>query len=297
MGVSFLWLLPAAAFAQRGVAILSPIHRTHEKRHERFVRNVLSLEGLARAECVCAFLVDAVSRPIVARSVEALTRHGFGAVHLVDEPAEGRGGQIAPERRHEPGSQLRRRGVLARARNRLVEEALKRAPDVAWTLWLDSDLLSVPARIVPRLLDAGAPVVAPVVLDARNVLYDKNSWAHSEESRAAFAALPPDALVVQGGYRAPTTHVVDPAAGRRHSRDMGIGHLDKLGKFGRRFAPLDAVGTACLLVRRDVFSEGVLFPDELVDHLIESEGFGVLAARAGFGVVADLSPESYVRHA
>ena len=122
------------------------------------------------------------------------------------------------------------------------------------------------------------------------MLYDKNSWAHSNASRAAFDALPADALVVQGGYDKPTTYVVD-AAGAKAPRDLGIRHLDALRGEGERYPRLDAVGTACLLVRRWVLEGFDAFPDELVDHLLESEGFGALARMRGFSVVADLGVE------
>lgn len=307
---------PGTREPQQNIAILTPIHRTHRARHDRFVRNILSLGGLSRSGCRCAFLVDGPSREIVERGAERLERAGFGGVLILHE-GRGDAGGPSHDRRHAPAAQRRRRAALARARNRLVEAALDAWDTIEWTLWLDSDLLSVPWDLVPRLLEAPAAVVAPVVLDANGVLYvplspaffsspgarrharpraqDKNSWAHSSASRAAFDALPPDALVVQGGYRSPVTWVVDAGDGATQV-DLDIRHLDALRRGDGRFAPLDAVGTACLLVHAAVYA-GVAFPDELEDHLLESEGFGALAVRRGFAVVADLSNETAVRHA
>ncbi|EGB09585.1 hypothetical protein AURANDRAFT_63262 [Aureococcus anophagefferens] len=280
----------AAAQNVSGVAILTPVHRTHESRHDRYVRNLRSLGGLVLKTCRVAFLVDKTSMPIVKASKRAILAAGFGSVLVVPETGRNVDGEIAKhDDRHDPAVQRQRRSRLARARNKLAFTALGvpfLGVTIAWTLWLDSDLASFPPLIVPRLLEADADVVAPRVVDANRVLYDKNSWQHSEESREACRALPRGALLVQGGYRRPVSTVLD--GDGRAQRDLGIAHMDALAARAERFAPLDAVGTACLLIRADVFGD-VEFPAELTEgHLLESEGFGELAAKRGYRVVGDV---------
>ncbi|KAH8065771.1 hypothetical protein JL722_154 [Aureococcus anophagefferens] len=199
--------------------------------------------------------------PIVKASKRAILAAGFGSVLVVPETGRNVDGEIAKhDDRHDPAVQRQRRSRLARARNKLAFTALGvpfLGVTIAWTLWLDSDLASFPPLIVPRLLEADADVVAPRVVDAN-----------------------------RGGYRKPTSTVLD--GDGRAQRDLGIAHMDALAARAERFAPLDAVGTACLLIRADVFGD-VEFPAELTEgHLLESEGFGELAAKRGYRVVGDV---------
>ena len=290
-------LLGAAAAANvSNVAILTPVSKTHAERHGRYVRNVLSLSDLVRETCRVAFLSDRASMPIVSASKRELDAAGFGSVVVI--PDTGRAeAEVDRERRHEPRAQRYRRSRLALARNKLVFTALGLpflGVTIDLTLWLDSDLQSLPPLLVSRLLEAKADVVAPLVLDPNKVVYDKNSWQHSDASRAALAALPPGSLCLQGGYRTPTTVVISPDGDERTQRDLGIRHMAALAEAGDRFPALDAVGTACLLVDARVYARAD-FPSKVTGHLLESEGFGALAASKGFRVVADV--ETAVVHA
>ncbi|KAH8044233.1 hypothetical protein JL722_14789 [Aureococcus anophagefferens] len=274
----------AAAQNVSGVAILTPVHRTHESRHDRYVRNLRSLGGLVLKTCRVAFLVDKTSMPIVKASKRAILAAGFGSVLVVPETGRNVDGEIAKhDDRHDPAVQRQRRSRLARARNKLAFTALGvpfLGVTIAWTLWLDSDLASFPPLIVRRLLEADADVVAPRVVDANRVLYDKNSWQHSEESREACRALPKGALLVQGGYRRPVSTVLD--GDGRAQRDLGIAHMDALAARASASRP-STPSAACLLIRADVFGD-VEFPAELT----EARERGELAAKRGYRVVGDV---------
>ncbi|MGF1503417.1 MAG: hypothetical protein ACFBSD_16570 [Paracoccaceae bacterium] len=73
------------------------------------------------------------------------------------------------------GIQKTRRAALARARNRLLFEALG---SEAWVLWLDVDVIEYPADVLRRLLATGERIVQPnCVLDYGGPSFDRNAWA------------------------------------------------------------------------------------------------------------------------
>lgn len=83
--------------------------------------------------------------------------------------------------RWEPAFQLPRRMVLARARNRLLMEALD---DEDWVLWLDVDVAAYPPGIVGVLLGAGKDIVVPhCVVEPGGPTFDWNTWREHGEVR------------------------------------------------------------------------------------------------------------------
>ena len=121
-------------------AILIPVRRTHKRRHDRCVGNLLELEGFPRAarrprgDLIKAspgsrrgglvdaslpaaaprrlvgtqaagvfFLVDGASRPLVEAGSQKLREGGFGRVELVADGEEDE--LLEARRRHEPGLQ------------------------------------------------------------------------------------------------------------------------------------------------------------------------------------------------
>ena len=75
-----------------------------------------------------------------------------------------------------------------------------------WALWMDSDLLAVPADLLPRLVAAGEDIVVPRCLGPpggtrAHQVYDLNSWQETPESAAKLAAVAPGKLVWEGHAR------------------------------------------------------------------------------------------------
>ena len=92
-----------------------------------------------------------------------LHRHDYGAAAPAGMP------------RWAEASQLSRRRILARARNRLLMSGLR---DEDWVLWIDVDMVDYPANIVTQLLATGFDIVTPhTVIDAGGESFDRNSWA------------------------------------------------------------------------------------------------------------------------
>ncbi|CAO3441320.1 glycosyltransferase [Azospirillum endophyticum] len=153
-----------------------------------------------------------------------------------------------------PEIQLRRREVLARARNRLLSGALA---DEDWVLWLDADLLDYPPDLLARLLATGRDIAVPhcVLPDGRT--FDLNSFqlAGEEDPRH----------LVDGIFQPP----------RGGSRS----YLDAFA--GEDIVALDGVGGTALLVRADLHREGLCFPPYSHRGYIETEGLAVMAKDMG----------------
>lgn len=60
-------------------------------------------------------------------------------------------------------------------------------------------------------------------------------------------------------------------------------YLPDLRREGR-VVPIDGVGGCTLLIRADLHRKGLVFPEELIDHHIETEGLAKLAKQMNFGV-------------
>jgi hypothetical protein len=70
--------------------------------------------------------------------------------------------------------QLKRREILARSRNELLERAIK---DEDWILWLDVDVTEYPRDIIEQLLSYGKEILHPhCVLEYGGMTFDRNAW-------------------------------------------------------------------------------------------------------------------------
>ncbi|KAK9470987.1 Anp1-domain-containing protein [Dipodascopsis tothii] len=181
--------------------------------------------------------------------------------------------------RHALGVQKDRRTVMAKARNYLVNTALR--PDHAYVYWKDVDLVEHPPTIVEDLISHGKDVVVPNVwFHAERAgrlepsRFDFNSWTETPESRARGAALGESDVVFEAYFDDYQTHYrllapADPAVPADVHEEVA----------------LTGVGGASLLVRADVHRAGINFPVYPFKHLLESEGFGKMANDANFTVV------------
>ena len=168
--------------------------------------------------------------------------------------------------KHEEYVQLARRKHLAKSRNLLLKQGLK---DEDWVLWIDSDISGLPSGIIQQLLSANQGIVVPNCLyrefpDTERV-FDKNTWRETTMSLEHQKKLRPGQLMLEG-----------------YSNILRI-YLPDLRAEGR-VVPIDGVGGCTLLVHADLHRIGLHFPENIIDHHIETEGLAKLAKRMGFGV-------------
>ncbi|MCE9648478.1 MAG: glycosyltransferase [Parvibaculum sp.] len=176
-------------------------------------------------------------------------------VHLMRESD---GVDIEGARWLTPAQRLRR-ATLARARNRLLANALD---DEAWVLWLDVDLIDYPSDLLSRLVTAGKDIVVPrcTLPDGRD--FDLNSFRFDP---ARGPAEHPRHLI-DGIYQPPVGY------GRAYVGDLA----------GQSPARLDSVGGTALLIRADLHRDGLNFPAYSHRGYIETEGLAMMAADMGY---------------
>lgn len=157
-----------------------------------------------------------------------------------------------------------RRGALARlaaARNDMLAQTLKDLHDRV--LWIDTGVTHYPPDIVARLVEAGGRIAVPHgVQDGGGPSADAGTFLMiAEPTRADLYG-----HVCQGLLQPPHRWNF-----RRHLDDLR--YLDTV--------PLHGVGGAMLMVDADCHRAGLLFPEWPYRHLIDTQGFGMLARDAG----------------
>lgn len=145
--------------------------------------------------------------------------------------------------------------------------------------------------------------------NAAKLTIDKlpRSWAETPESIEMKNHLAPDTMLFEGNRAQPTyryllaRHWVEPNVSSSWDLrsphypydpfnphpDDGPSNLydpDSDAYIGRTI-DLDGVGGVATLVRADTHRFGAVFPSWLVDHQVETEGFGVMARRIGARIV------------
>lgn len=166
---------------------------------------------------------------------------------------------------HDRGMQWARRKHLAKSRNLLLKSSLQKQP---WVLWIDSDISQLPSDLIQQLLSAHKDVVAPCCLfnDGVNVrVYDKNTWRETKHSLEMQRNMPSNQLVLEG---------------YGPSNRLYLPHLRAEG----RVVPIDGVGGCSLLVRASCHRKGLIFPEDIYQHHIETEGLSKMAQTMGFSV-------------
>jgi len=168
---------------------------------------------------------------------------------------------------HSKSNQLKRRSHMAKARNMLLRKALGRA-NASYVLWIDSDVKTLPSDLIQHLIYAKSDVVVPSCLflqDRFKKFYDRNSWRETPTSIEDQVDLPKDVLLVEG---------------YGHSTRIFLPDLKAEG----RVVPLDGVGGCVLMIKSVCHKRGLVFPEEVYNHHIETEGLGKLANNMGFSV-------------
>ncbi|KAL4223780.1 hypothetical protein ACF0H5_017246 [Mactra antiquata] len=169
---------------------------------------------------------------------------------------------------HSRTSQHERRAHIAQARNRLTKIGLKKG-NFDYVLWIDSDIKTLPEDLIQQLMFPNADVTVPSCLFERDDYkrnFDKNSWRETPGSLEDQKDLPKDILLVEG-----------------YTSTLRIYLPDLRGE--GRIVPLDGVGGCSLLVKASCHKRGLIFPDYVFSHAIETEGLAKMAIVMGYSVV------------
>jgi glycosyltransferase involved in cell wall biosynthesis len=176
-------------------------------------------------------------------------------------------------RRSRAEIQRDRRGAIAACRNRLMQAALQ--TDADYFLFIDVDMAEIPPDALRRALEFAAPVLmANCLLQNTTAVFDLNAFRYTRPVSDRMAA-----RYVKGDIYQPPK-----------------GYFRDYCKFadGNQVEPLHSVGGTFLLIRRDVAEAGVDFPETPYQLHIETEGFALKAAEAGFG--SFVAPQIKVYH-
>jgi hypothetical protein len=169
-----------------------------------------------------------------------------------------------------PGIQRARRATIARARNRLLAEALGEAE---WALWLDADVVDYPADLFMRMAGTGKDIVAAHCIGRSGRTFDYNTFVFDSTGQDD------PAYLVDGLFQPPV------GAGRKY-----------LGDFAdRTLVRVDGVGGSALLVRGQLHRDGLNFPAFSYRGYIETEGLAMMARDMGYECWA--TPQLRVTHA
>ncbi|KAK7087580.1 uncharacterized protein [Littorina saxatilis] len=250
--------------AKDTILILSPIHDVAGKlkNFQRLLQSITYPNSLISI----AFGEDSSSDNTLhaARNVALELRKSFSRVDVFHLNMSGQiNGSWSTI--HHSKNQLHRRGHLAEARNALLSAALK---DQDWVLWIDSDVSFFPPDIVQQLLSAEKEIVAPLCVyqdGKRKRVFDKNTWRETPQSLVHLKHMLLNELMVEGYGQ---------------TKRLWLSDLRAEG----RVVPIDGVGGCTLLIRSKCHKEGLVFPEELFQNHIETEGLAKLAKHMGFGV-------------
>ncbi|KAL6712753.1 hypothetical protein ACLMJK_009691 [Lecanora helva] len=182
------------------------------------------------------------------------------------------------DERHGFRAQASRRKGLGRARNYLLYNALRPVHD--WVYWRDVDIVENPSTILEDFMKHDKDVLVPNIWFHRydkngkdiEGRYDYNSWQESWWGRWRRSHLDKD-IVLAEGYKEYNMH-------RRTLNWMGDRHKDKDIE-----VHLDGIGGVSVLVKADVHRYGINFPCYAFENQADTEGFALMANRAGFQVV------------
>lgn len=156
-------------------------------------------------------------------------------------------------------AQRMRRDILARVRNRLLNETLR---DADWVLWLDADLVDYPADLLQSLLRSGKEIIVPRCIRPDGSDFDLNTFRFAPERGAA----EDKNYLIDGIYQPP--------------KGMGRAYLGDLKQ--ESLVSIDSVGGTALLIKADLHREGLVFPAYSHRGYIETEGLAMMAKDMGY---------------
>ncbi|GMM33514.1 hypothetical protein DASC09_008390 [Saccharomycopsis crataegensis] len=104
----------------------------------------------------------------------------FAKVVLVHAPFIENSFKINRDYRHEEAIQIKRRSVIAKVRNFLINTVLS---DEKYSLFVDSDIISMPGNLLNYFIKSGKDIVVPRIQKGKDCYdYDQNSWVGEREA-------------------------------------------------------------------------------------------------------------------
>ncbi|MEM7061702.1 MAG: glycosyltransferase [Cyanobacteria bacterium P01_B01_bin.77] len=159
-----------------------------------------------------------------------------------------------------PSIQFQRRSILAKSRNRLLQQSLQ---DEVWVLWLDVDVVEYPADIIQQLLQPGKDIIVPhCVVGPDRHSFDTNTFQFKSEAKNQDWSR----FVLDGIIQPPR------GEGRLYLEDLRSHPLTKV----------DSIGATMLLIKADLHRDGLLFPPFSYRQYIETEGLAMMAQDMGY---------------
>lgn len=170
--------------------------------------------------------------------------------------------------------QKKRRSKLALLRNIVINSTLKNED---YVLCIDSDVSLYRNDILKLLLKVNKDIVVPACRhEKNNVIYDINVWVFTPEAKAYINKQNKDYLLQQPYSLKPI----------RFLKHIGILH-EEYNTYGYLYTVrVDGIGGTMALIKSKVFHSGVVFPESLYKHCLETEGFGIMANDYNFSVAA-----------
>ncbi|KAF2809748.1 uncharacterized protein BDZ99DRAFT_388746 [Mytilinidion resinicola] len=273
---------PKADANQERVLILTPLRDASPYLQKHF--DLLTQLSYPHNLIDLAFLVgDSTDDTMAALAMELdrvqKTSDAFNSAMIVEKDFGVTHGQDV-EDRHGFAAQGPRRKAMGRARNYLLNTALK--PEHSWVYWRDVDIVDSPKKIIEDFVAHDKDVLVPniwfhryqekngkkVDIEGR---FDYNSWVESPEGLKLAATLDKDTVLAEG-YKEYKTN-------RKYMAKMGNWRDDKDEKM-----KLDGIGGVNIIVKADVHRSGINFPCYAFENQAETEGFAKMALRAGYGV-------------
>lgn len=162
--------------------------------------------------------------------------------------------------RWSPDIQFQRRSILAKSRNRLLQQALQNED---WVLWLDADVIDYPPDVIQQLLATEKDIIVPhCVVGSERRSFDLNSFKFKPGAK------------FQDWSSFVINNIIQPPRGE------GRLYLEDLRE--QQIIEVDSVGATMLLIRADLHRDGLIFPPFSYKQYIETEGLAMLAQDMGY---------------
>lgn len=194
----------------------------------------------------------------------------FNKITLVHAPFIENSFQITRENRHAENIQKKRRSVIAKVRNFLLNTVLHREK---YTLFIDSDIIEIPENLLNYFIKSNKDIVVPRIQKGEVCFdYDQNSWFGDRTTPSAeeFAKLNHNKQLKQQEKEQDFTEAEKQQSEfiyvpNRTGNTRLLIQLSRHLQFNSEEAfnylhPLDSVGGAILFVKSVIFKQGIQFP-------------------------------------
>lgn len=181
--------------------------------------------------------------------LEALDLEKFGKITVLRAPFVERL-KIDRNNRHDESLQRKRRSVIAKVRNFLLNTVVG---NEKYSLFVDSDVIEIPGDLVNYFIKSGKDILVPRVVQGNCKDYDQNSWQGKriQPTPEEFQRLTDDPKYIYVPRRSKQLNLLlDLSRGIPENSEEAFNYL----------TPIDSVGGAVLFVKNEIFKQGIQFP-------------------------------------